>query len=125
MPQYPWCSGPITRVAGTRKQKNKFRKRLKLLRGWLKPGGAIRNIDWPRILDHARVALVQAEFGREAARKAARQAKPTFVLGFLTGQEIGWLPEAINVLRGELPNPEVTVLSQNSPWLSQALTREG
>src|ERR1700731_2945901 len=43
-------------------------------------------------LDHARIALDQAEAGREAARKAARPAKPTFVLGFLTGQEMDWLP---------------------------------
>jgi LysR family hca operon transcriptional activator len=74
-------------------------------------------------LDHARIALAQAEAGREAARKAARPTKPTFALGFLTGQEMGWLPEAINVLRDEFPNTEVTVLSQNSPWLAEALTR--
>jgi LysR family transcriptional regulator, hca operon transcriptional activator len=74
-------------------------------------------------LDHARIALAQAEAGSEAARKVVRQAKPTFVLGFLTGQEMGWLPEAIDILRDELPNTEVTVLSQNSPWLAEALTR--
>ena len=74
-------------------------------------------------LDHARIALDQAEAGREAARKAARPAKPTFVLGFLTGQEMDWLPEAINVLRDELPKIEITVLSKTSPWLAEALTR--
>ena len=74
-------------------------------------------------LDHARIALAQAEAGKEAARMAARQAKPTFILGFLTGQEMDWLPKAINALRDELPKIEVTVLSKSSPWLAEALTR--
>src|ERR1700679_1241122 len=42
-------------------------------------------------LDHARLALAQAETATEAARRAAKPAKPTFALGFLTGQEMGWL----------------------------------
>ena len=43
-------------------------------------------------LDHARLALTQAEAAAEAARRAAQPAKPTFAMGFLTGQEIDWLP---------------------------------
>ena len=74
-------------------------------------------------LDHARTALAQAEAGREAARKAAHPAKSTFALGFLTGQEMDWLPEAINILSEELPKTDVTVLSKPSPWLAEALTR--
>src|SRR5262245_34743848 len=35
-------------------------------------------------LDHARLALAQAEAGREAARRAARPAKPAFAVGFLS-----------------------------------------
>jgi hypothetical protein len=46
-------------------------------------------------LDHARIALAQAEAVMEAARMGAHPAKPTFALGFLTGQEMDWLPEAI------------------------------
>src|SRR3981081_2827882 len=38
-------------------------------------------------LDHARLALTQAEAAVEAARRAARPIKPTFAVGFLTGQE--------------------------------------
>ncbi len=38
-------------------------------------------------LDHARLALTQAEAAAEAARRAAQPAKPTFAMGFLTGQE--------------------------------------
>jgi LysR family hca operon transcriptional activator len=74
-------------------------------------------------LDHARLALTQAEAAKEAARRAAQPARPTFALGFLTGREIDWLPEAMRVLHDELPNIEVTVSSQNSPDLADDLTR--
>jgi LysR family hca operon transcriptional activator len=74
-------------------------------------------------LDHARLALAQVEAAVEAARRAAQPDKPTFALGFLTGQEMDWLPEAMRILRDELPNIEVTVSSQYSPDLAQALLR--
>ncbi len=74
-------------------------------------------------LDHARLALVQVEAAREAARRAARPEKPGFALGFLTGQEMDWLPEAMHILRDELPNIDVTVTSEYSPNLADALTR--
>ena len=74
-------------------------------------------------LNHARLALAQVEATFEAARRAAQPAKPTFALGFLTGQEMDWLPEAMRILRDELPNIEVTVSSQYSPDLAQALLR--
>src|SRR5437660_10054252 len=71
-------------------------------------------------LDHARLALTQVDAAREAARCAAQPAKPVFALGFLTGKEIDWLPEAIRLLREELPNIEITVSSQYSPDLADA-----
>src|SRR3979409_2076643 len=74
-------------------------------------------------LDHARLALAQVEAAIEAARRAAHPAKPTFALGFLTGQEMDWLPEAMRILRDELPNIEVPVCSQYSPDLAAALMR--
>jgi LysR family transcriptional regulator, hca operon transcriptional activator len=74
-------------------------------------------------LDHARLALTQAEAAMDAARRAAQPAKPTFALGFLTGKEINWLPEAMRILQDELPNINVMVLSQNSPDLADALMR--
>ena len=74
-------------------------------------------------LDHARLALVQVEAAREAARRAAQPEKPQFALGFLTGQEMDWLPEAMHILRDELPNIDVTVTSEYSPNLADALTR--
>ena len=74
-------------------------------------------------LDHARLALAQVDAAGEAARRAAQPAKPSFALGFLTGHEIGWLPEAIRLLRDELPNIEITISSQYSPDLASALVR--
>jgi LysR family hca operon transcriptional activator len=74
-------------------------------------------------LEHARGTLAQAESAIEAARRAAHRLKPVFALGFLTGQEIEWLPEAMRVLRDELPQIEVTVSSQYSPSLRDALVK--
>jgi len=74
-------------------------------------------------LDHARLALAQVDAAREAARRAAQPTKLSFALGFLTGKEIDWLPEAIRLLRDELPNIEITVSSQYSPDLAEALVR--
>jgi LysR family transcriptional regulator, hca operon transcriptional activator len=74
-------------------------------------------------LDHARLALVQVEAAVEAARRAAQPARQTLALGFLTGQEMDWLPEAMRILRDELPNIEVNVSSQYSPDLAQGLLR--
>ena len=74
-------------------------------------------------LDHARLALTQADAAKEAARRAAQPAKPTFALGFLTGTEMDWLPEAMRILHDELPNIEVTVSSHYSPDLADALMR--
>ncbi len=68
-----------------------------------------------------RLALAQVEAAREAARRAAHPSKATFALGFLKGQEMDWLPEAMRILRDELPNIEVTVSSQYSPALAEAL----
>src|SRR6202163_2091908 len=48
-------------------------------------------------LDHARLALAQVDAAREAARRAAQPAKTTVALGFLTGQEMDWLPEAMRI----------------------------
>ncbi len=59
----------------------------------------------------------------EAARRAAQPAKQRFALGFLTGQEMTWLPEAMHILRDELPNVDVTVSSDYSPDLAEGLAR--
>src|ERR1700686_1195571 len=68
-------------------------------------------------LDHARSVLSQAEAATEAARRVAHPAKPCFVMGFLTGHELTWMPEAMQILRDELPNIDVMISSQYSPQL--------
>jgi LysR family hca operon transcriptional activator len=74
-------------------------------------------------LEHARLVLAQAGAAVEAARRAALPTKPSFALGFLTGQEMDWLPEAMHILRDELPNIDVTVSSDYSPLLADELRR--
>jgi LysR family hca operon transcriptional activator len=74
-------------------------------------------------LDHARLALSQVDAAIEAARRAAQPAKQRFALGFLTGQEMTWLPEAMLILRDELPNVDVTVSSDYSPDLADGVAR--
>src|ERR1700733_387179 len=53
-------------------------------------------------LDHARLALAQVGAAVDAARRAARPSKRQFALGFLTGQEMDWMPEAMQILKGDL-----------------------
>jgi LysR family hca operon transcriptional activator len=74
-------------------------------------------------LDHARLALAQVEAARDAARRAGKPAKPVFAVGFLTGQEVDWLARTMCVLRAELPKIEITVSSEHSPDLAEALAR--
>jgi LysR family transcriptional regulator, hca operon transcriptional activator len=74
-------------------------------------------------LDHARLALLQVEAAGEAARRAAQPDKAAFVIGFLAGQELVWLPEALRILREEQPDIEITLASQPSPELAGGLMR--
>src|ERR1700691_1340768 len=74
-------------------------------------------------LDHARLALAQVDAAVEAARRSAQPARKTFAVGFQTGHEINWLPRAMHVLRDELKNIQVTISSDYSPDLAEALVR--
>jgi LysR family hca operon transcriptional activator len=74
-------------------------------------------------LDHARLALMQVEAAVEAARRAAKPERKTFAIGFQTGHEMNWLPRAMHVLRDELQNIQVTICSDYSPDLAEALAR--
>lgn len=74
-------------------------------------------------LDHARTALLQAEAAKEAAVRSAHLAKPTFALGFLSGSEIGLLPEVRRILTGEFPGIDIRLTSDFSPALAKALMR--
>jgi DNA-binding transcriptional LysR family regulator len=74
-------------------------------------------------LDQARLTLLQAEAAGEAARRAARPGRASFVLGFLTGHELDWLPASLGLLRAEAPDTAVTIVSDASPALAGALLR--
>jgi LysR family transcriptional regulator, hca operon transcriptional activator len=74
-------------------------------------------------LDYARLALAQADSARDAARRAGKVAKATFAIGFLTGQEMQWLPEVMRTVRDVLPDLNVTVSSAISPALAESVAR--
>jgi LysR family hca operon transcriptional activator len=74
-------------------------------------------------IDHARLALIQVEAAVEAARRAAQPGRNTLAIGFQTGHEMDWLAPAMRVLHDELTNIEVTVSSDYSPDLAEALAR--
>jgi len=74
-------------------------------------------------LDHARLVLSQVEAAGEAARRVAHPSRPCFTMGFLTGHELKWMPEALRILRDELPNIDVMISSQYSPLLADGLSK--
>jgi LysR family transcriptional regulator, hca operon transcriptional activator len=74
-------------------------------------------------LDHARAALLQAEAAKQAALRAAQLGRPTFALGFLSGSEIGLLPEVSRILDDEFPGIDIRLSSDYSPALAKALMR--
>src|ERR1700761_1355955 len=74
-------------------------------------------------LDHARLALMQVDAAVDTARAAAQPAKQTFAIGFQTGLEMSWLAQAMQLLHDELSNINVTVTSDYSPDLAEALAR--
>ena len=67
--------------------------------------------------------LSQVDAATEAARRIAHPAKPCFAMGFLTGHELTWMPEALRILRDELPNVDVMISSQYSPVLADGLSK--
>jgi LysR family transcriptional regulator, hca operon transcriptional activator len=71
-------------------------------------------------LDHARLAVAQAEAGKETARRAAQTAKPSLAVGFLSGY---LLPDAMSTLRDKIPDIEVKLSSDYSPRLADALMK--
>src|SRR5260370_19101185 len=74
-------------------------------------------------LEHARSLLAQVEAATEAARRVAHPAKPCFSMAFLTGHEFTWLPEALRILRAELPNIDVMISSHYSPQLATPVSQ--
>jgi LysR family hca operon transcriptional activator len=44
-------------------------------------------------------------------------------MGFLTGHELTWMPEALRILHNELPNADVMISSQYSPLLADGISK--
>jgi len=74
-------------------------------------------------LHHARLSLHQAAEAVAAARRAVRPAKTSFSVGFLTGQEVEWLPHVTTVLSSQLKNIDLRVSSDFSPCVAEAVQR--
>jgi len=74
-------------------------------------------------LDHARLVLSQVEAAIETARRVAHPSRPCFTMGFLTGHELKWMPEALRILRAELSNIDVMISSLYSPLLAEGLSK--
>lgn len=73
-------------------------------------------------LEHARLAIAQAEAAIQGAKRAGRPERPTFGLGFLASRE-PWIPHVLRVLRDEAPDVEIRLSSHSSPELAYALKR--
>ncbi len=86
-----------------------------------KPRGIALTAAGRIFLDHARLALLQIEAACEAARGTTQPEKPGLVIGFLPGQEVIWLAEAMRILREEAPEAEITLATKSSPELAEAL----
>jgi LysR family transcriptional regulator, hca operon transcriptional activator len=74
-------------------------------------------------LNYARLALSQVDSAVDAARRAVNPHQPDFSIGFLTGQEIDWLPGVMRVLRDRSLEAEINVSSGTSRKLADALLR--
>jgi LysR family hca operon transcriptional activator len=88
------------------------------------PRGIVLTAAGRAFLDHARLAISQADAAVEAAHRAADPAPSSFVMGFVAGKEMEWLPETMQILRGESPNVELVISSeQTSSELEAAVLR--
>jgi LysR family hca operon transcriptional activator len=72
-------------------------------------------------LEHARLVLMHADAAVETARRAAQPERKTFAIGFQTGHEMNWLAPAMQLLHDELQEIQVTISSDYSPDLADAL----
>jgi LysR family hca operon transcriptional activator len=74
-------------------------------------------------LDHARLVLMYMDAAVETARRAGQPERKTFAIGFQTGHEMNWLSPVMHILQDELQEIQVTVSSDYSPDLAEALAR--
>ena len=86
-------------------------------------------------LDHARLAVTQADAAKEAARRAAQLIRPSLALGYLSGTEIDLASglvkpgHEINALGPSLTRPhylrELTDLMERGRFSGSATSRPG
>jgi LysR family transcriptional regulator, hca operon transcriptional activator len=74
-------------------------------------------------LDHARLVLMHMDAAVETARRSGQPERKTFAIGFQTGHEMNWLSPVMQLLQDELQEIQVTVSSDYSPDLAEALAR--
>lgn len=74
-------------------------------------------------LDHARLAVTQADAGKEAALRAAQPARASLALGFLSGTEMDLLPGVMQALQDRLPDIDIKLSSDYSPRLAEGLMK--
>ncbi len=72
-------------------------------------------------LEHAKLALAQAQLATKAARRAAASAKPSLAVGVLVGHETDWLPRSTGLLGNELFSAEIKISSGFSTTLARDL----
>jgi LysR family transcriptional regulator, hca operon transcriptional activator len=68
------------------------------------------------------VVLSPVEAAAGAARRVAHPAEPCFTMGYFTGHELTWMPEALQISHDELPSIDVMISSQYSPLLADGLS---
>jgi len=70
------------------------------------------------------LVLSQVDAATEAARRIAHPRKAVLRHGFLTGHELTWMPEALRILRDELPNVDVMIPVNTRLCLRMAFRKE-
>jgi LysR family transcriptional regulator, hca operon transcriptional activator len=74
-------------------------------------------------MEHTRLVLSHVAAATNAARQVVRPTKPCFTIGFLTGYELTWMAETLQILRDELPNIDVMISSHTSSQLAMDLVK--
>src|ERR1700752_4446927 len=66
---------------------------------------------------------MKAAAAADPPRTAAQPTRKTFAIGFQTGHEMNWLPQAMHLLRDELKSLQVKVSRDYSPDPADAPAR--
>ena len=72
--------------------------------------------------EHAQISIARMEAAIIAVRQAAQTERPTFIMGFLSGYELDFLPPIMAVLHDQWTATELVIQSSSSPKLLLALS---